>query len=147
MNGVGKYIKKYKAQVILGPLFKFLEAVLELLNPIFMARIIDIGIKNSDKPYILKYTAILVVCNIVGFAFAIICQKCASIAATGICEQIRNDMYETINNYSHREIDDIGTSSIVTRITKDVWKVASLISKVIRVVSRAPFLLIGALIL
>lgn len=147
MNGLGGYVKRYKAQVILGPLFKFLEAVLELLNPIFMARIIDIGIKNSDKPYIIKYTLILVACNIIGFAFAIICQKCASIAATGIAESIRNDMYETINNYSHNELDNFGTSSIVTRLTKDVFKVTSLISKLIRVVSRAPFLLIGALIL
>lgn len=147
MNGIGGYIKKYKAQVILGPLFKFLEAVLELLNPIFMARIIDIGIKNSDKPYIIKYTLILVACNIIGFAFAIICQKCASIAATGIAQQIRNDMYTTINNYSHNEIDNFGTSSLLTRITKDVAKVTSLVSKIIRVVSRAPFLLIGALIL
>ena len=105
MNGIGGYVKKYKAQVILGPLFKFLEAVLELLNPIFMARIIDIGIKNSDKAYIVKYTLILVACNIIGFCFAIICQKCASIAATGIARQIRNDMYTKINNYSHNEIE------------------------------------------
>lgn len=147
MNGIGGYVKKYKGQVILGPLFKFLEAVLELLNPIFMARIIDIGIKNSDKPYIVKYTLILVACNIIGFAFAIICQKCASVAATGICESIRNDMYTTINNYSHNELDNFGTSTIVTRITKDAFKVTALISKLIRVVSRAPFLLIGALIL
>ena len=147
MKSMGGYVKKYKAQVILGPLFKFLEAVLELLNPIFMARIIDIGIKNSDKPYIIKFTLILVACNILGFAFAIICQKCASVAATGIAESIRNDMYETINNYSHNEIDNFGTSSLVTRITKDVSKVTTLISKLIRIVTRAPFLLIGALIL
>ena len=147
MNGIGGYLKKYKAQVIFGPLFKFLEAVLELLNPIFMARIIDVGIKNSDKPYIIKYTLILIACNILGFAFAVICQKCAAIAATGIAENIRNDMYSTINNYSHNEFDTFGTSSIVTRLTKDVFKVTSLISKLIRVVSRAPFLLIGALVL
>ena len=147
MKGIGVYVKKYKAQVILGPLFKFFEAVLELLNPIFMARIIDIGIKNSDKPYIIKYTLILVACNIIGFAFAVICQKCASVAATGICESIRNDMYATINNYSHNELDSFGTSTIVTRISKDAFKVTALVSKLIRVVSRAPFLLIGALIL
>lgn len=147
MVGIGGYVKKYKAQVILGPLFKFFEAVLELLNPIFMARIIDVGIKNSDKPYIIKYTLILVVCNIIGFVFAILCQKCASIAASGIAEQIRNDMYSTVNNYSHNEIDNFGTSSLLTRITKDVSKVTMLISKIIRIVTRAPFLLIGALIL
>ena len=122
MKTVGGYLKKFKAQVILGPIFKFLEAVLELLNPIFMARIIDVGINNSDKPYIIKFTLILVVCNILGFLFAITCQKCASIASTGIAEDIRNDMYETINNFSHNEIDSFAPSSIITRITKPSTK-------------------------
>lgn len=147
MKSLWGYVKSYRLQVILGPIFKFLEAVLELLNPIFMARIIDVGIKNSDKPYIFKYTIILVVCNIIGFGFALICQKCASVASTGIAEHIRNDMYQSINNYSHNEIDSIGTSSLLTRLTKDVSRVTSLISRIIRIVTRAPFLLIGSLIL
>lgn len=133
--------------MIFGPLFKFLEAVLELLNPIFMARIIDIGIKNSDKPYIMKWTIILICCNIAGFCFAVICQKCAAIAAAGIAKSVRDDMYKTLNEYSFNELDNFGTSSLVTRLTADVFKSASLISRVIRIVSRAPFLLIGSLIL
>ena len=147
MSLLGGYIKKYRLQVILGPIFKFLEAVLEVISPMLMAKIIDVGIKNSDKPYIYKYTIILVICNIIGFGFALICQKCASVASTGISENIRNDMYKAINNYSHNEIDSIGTSSLLTRLTKDVSKVAGLISRIIRIVSRAPFLLIGSLIL
>ncbi|MBQ8430645.1 MAG: ABC transporter ATP-binding protein [Clostridia bacterium] len=121
--------------------------MLGLLNPILMAKIIDVGIKNSDKAYIFKFGAIILVCNILAFAFALICQKCASVASTGIATKIRDDMFETINNFSHKEIDNFGTSSLVTRLTNDVYKVKSLISVLIRVVTRTPFLLIGALIL
>lgn len=141
------YIKKYKVRTFLGPFFKLLEALLELLSPILMARIIDIGIKNSDKPYIIKYGIIILVCNILGFACAVICQKCASVVSCGISTEIRKDMYEKINEFSHNEIDQFGTSSLVTRLTNDVFRVRSLISRLIRVVSRTPCLLIGSLIL
>jgi len=147
MKSIWGYVKRFRLQVILGPVFKFLEALLEILSPMLMARIIDIGIKNSDKPYIVKYTIILIVTNIVGFGFALICQKCASIASSGIATAIRKDMYETINEYSHNEIDQFGTSTLVTRLTKDVFRVRTLVSQLIRVVARAPFLLIGSLIL
>lgn len=141
------YIKKYKVRTFLGPFFKLLEALLELLSPILMARIIDIGIKNSDKPYIIKYGIIILICNILGFACAVICQKCASVVSCGISTEIRKDMYEKINEFSHNEIDQFGTSSLVTRLTNDVFRVRSLISRLIRVVSRTPCLLIGSLIL
>lgn len=141
------YIKKYKVRTFLGPFFKLLEALLELLSPILMARIIDIGIKNSDKPYIIKYGIIILVCNILGFACAVICQKCASVVSCGISTEIRKDMYEKINEFSHNEIDQFGTSSLVTRLTNDVFRVRNLISMLIRVVARTPCLLIGSLIL
>lgn len=141
------YFKKYKVQTFLGPFFKLIEALLELLNPILMARVIDIGIKNSDKPYIIKYLLIIIVCNLLGFCCAIICQKCASFVSCNVATNIRNDMYTKINDYSHQEIDDFGTSSLVTRLTNDVYRVRSLISTLIRVVSRTPCLLIGSLIL
>lgn len=141
------YFKKYKVQTFLGPFFKLLEAILELLNPVLMAKVIDVGIKNSDKPYILKYLSIILVCNILGFGCAVICQKCASYVSCNISTNIRNDMYEKINSFSHKEIDDYGTSSLVTRLTNDVDRVRSLISMLIRVVARTPCLLIGSLIL
>lgn len=141
------YFKKYIVQTILGPFFKLIEAVLELLNPILMAKVIDVGIKNSDKPYIIKYLIIIIICNLLGFCCAIICQKCASYVSCNVATNIRNDMYEKINTYSHHEIDDFGTSSLVTRLTNDVNRVRSLISTLIRVVARTPCLLIGALIL
>lgn len=141
------YFKRYKVQTFLGPFFKLLEAILELLNPVLMARVIDVGIKNGDKPYILKYLAIILVCNILGFGCAVICQKCASYVSCNVATNIRNDMYEKINDFSHKEIDGFGTSSLVTRLTNDVYRVRSLISMLIRVVARTPCLLIGSLIL
>lgn len=141
------YFKKYKVQTFLGPFFKLIEALLELLNPILMARVIDTGIKNADKPYIIKYLLIIIVCNLLGFCCAIICQKCASFVSCNVATNIRNDMYKKINDYSHQEIDDFGTSSLVTRLTNDVYRVRSLISTLIRVVARTPCLLIGSLIL
>lgn len=141
------YFKKYKIQTFLGPFFKLCEALLELLNPILMARVIDIGIKNADKAYILKYLGIIVACNLLGFACAIICQKCAAYVSCNIANNIRKDMYEKINEYSYQEIDSFGTSTMVTRLTNDVHRVKSLISTLIRVVARTPCLLIGALIL
>ena len=141
------YFKKYKVQTFLGPFFKLLEAALELLNPVLMAKVIDVGIKNSDKPYILKYLSIILVCNILGFGCAVICQKCASYVSCNVATNMRNDMYEKINDFSHKEIDDFGTSSLVTRLTNDVDRIRSLISMLIRVVARTPCLLIGSLIL
>lgn len=141
------YFKRYKVQTFLGPFFKLCEALLELLNPILMARVIDIGIKNADKPYIFKYLGIIVVCNVLGFACAIVCQKCAAYVSCNIANNIRKDMYEKINTYSYEEIDKFGTSSLVTRLTNDVQRVKSLISTLIRVVARTPCLLIGSLIL
>ena len=147
MKNIWGYLKQYKLQLILGPVAKLIEAILELLNPIFMARVIDIGIKNSDKVFIFKYLGIILACNIVGFCFAVICQKCASVASSGIAKSLRADMFKKVNEYSHREIDEFGTSSLVTRLTNDVYKVKSLVSMLIRVVARTPCLLIGSLIL
>jgi len=147
VNIIKGYLKKFKPQIICGPIFKFIETILELLTPVLMARVIDIGIKNSDKPYILKYGIIILVFNIVGFGVALVCQKCTSIASTGISRDMRKDMYEKINNFSHNEIDNFGTTSLINRITNDVAYVESLISVIMRTIARIPFLLIGALIL
>lgn len=141
------YFKRYKVQVILGPLFKLFEALLELLNPILMARIIDIGIKNGDKVYILRVSGIILICNLLGFICAVISQKCASVASCGIAQHMRSDMYDKINEFSHEEIDKFGTSSLLNRVTNDVSRMERLISKLIRVIARTPCLLVGSLIL
>lgn len=147
MKHLAKYLKYYKLQVILGPICKLIEALLELTCPILVAKIIDIGISSGDSAYIIKYGLIVIALNIVGFGFAIISQKCASVASVGIASKIREDMYTNINNLSHAEIDKFGTSSLLTRLTNDVAQVEFMIALLIRVMIRVPCLLIGSIVL
>ena len=147
MKNLAKYLKYYKLQVILGPIFKLLEALLELSCPILVAKIIDYGIANADTSFIIKYGILVIALNLVGFGFAIICQKCASIASVGIASKIRADMYDNINKLSHAEIDKFGTSSLLTRITNDVSQIELMVSILIRVMIRCPCLLIGSILL
>jgi len=147
MKNLAKYLRYYKLQVILGPICKLIEALLELSCPILVAKIIDIGISSGSSAYIIKYGLIVIALNIVGFGFAIVCQKCASIASVGIATKIREDMYCKINDLSHAEIDKFGTSSLITRLTNDVAQIERMISTLIRVVIRTPCLLIGSIVL
>ena len=147
MKKLAKYLKYYKLQVILGPVCKLIEALLELYCPILVAKIIDIGISTGDTAYIIKYGIIVIALTTLALMFAIICQKCASVACVGIASKIREDMYTNINNFSHAEIDKFGTSSLLTRLTNDVNQVRIVISRLIRRATRCPFLLIGSIVL
>ncbi|MBQ3502310.1 MAG: ABC transporter ATP-binding protein, partial [Clostridia bacterium] len=147
MKNIIKYLKYYKLQVILGPIFKLIEAILELTCPILVAKIIDVGISTGDASYIIKYGIIVIALNIIGFTFALGCQKCASIASVGIATKIREDMYTNINNLSHAELDKFNTSSLLTRLTNDVAQIENMVARFIRVMIRTPCLLIGSIIL
>ncbi|MBQ7880247.1 MAG: ABC transporter ATP-binding protein [Clostridia bacterium] len=147
MKNLAKYLKYYKLQVILGPICKLIETLLELSCPILVAKIIDYGIAHADTSFIIKYGIIVIALNIIGFCFAIICQKCASVASVGIASKIREDMYSNINKLSHAEIDNFGTSSLLTRLTNDVSQIEVMVSILIRVMIRCPCLLIGSILL
>lgn len=147
MKNLAKYLKYYKLQVILGPLCKLVEALLELSCPILVAKIIDHGIAFADTAYIIKYGLIVIAVNVIGFFFAVACQKCASVASVGIASKIREDMYTNINNLSHAEIDKFGTSSLLTRLTNDVSQIELMVSILIRIMIRVPCLLIGSIVL
>lgn len=147
MLKLARYLKYYKKQVIIGPIFKWLEAVFELIVPLVMAKIIDVGIKNQDIAYIIKMGGIMVLLGLVGLIFAMICQYVASVASQGIGTKLRNDLYHHINTLSHSELDIIGTSSLITRITNDVNQMQVVVAMLIRLVVRAPFLVIGASIM
>ena len=147
MKNLAKYLKYYKLQVILGPIFKLIEALLELYCPLLVAKIIDTGIALGDTGYILKYGIYVIALNIIGFVFAVICQKCASIASVGVASKIREDMYTKINSFSHAELDKFGTSSLLTRLTNDVTQVENTVSMLIRVMVRVPCLLVGSIVL
>ena len=141
------YIKKHKWYMIFGPFFKLLESILELLNPIIVAQIIDNGVANADTSYIIKFGIILVVTNIVGFGFSVIGQKCASLGSTKISASMRADVFEKVSSFSHTELDKFGTASLVNRLTNDINQIENAINISVRLIMRVPFLLVGAFVL
>ena len=142
-----KYLKKYKRQCILGPFFKLTEAVFELIVPLVMAKIIDVGIKNNDTSYIIIKGGTMVALGIVGFSVAIIAQYFAAQASQGFGTEVRNDMFSHIQNLSNSEIGKFGTPTLITRITNDINQLQIGVAMTIRQLLRAPFLIVGAIIM
>ncbi|GAA0822135.1 ABC transporter ATP-binding protein [Clostridium tertium] len=140
-------MKDYKKESILGPIFKLIEAILELFVPIVMAKIIDVGVRNSDISYIFKMGGILILLGVSGLGFALICQYYASIASQGVGTSIRSALFKHINKLSHTEIDKIGTPTLITRLTNDVNQIQTGVAMIIRLGSRAPFIIIGSTIM
>ncbi|MGN0382715.1 MAG: ABC transporter ATP-binding protein [Eubacterium sp.] len=148
MMRLAGYLKNYKLQIIIGPFFKLLEAIFELIVPLVMASIIDKGINgDGGQKYILHMGALMILLGFIGLCFALICQYMAAVASQGVGTLLRNDMFRHINSLSHAEIDKIGTTSLVTRITNDVNQIQLAIAMLIRLAIRAPFLMIGATLL
>lgn len=140
------YLRKYRIYVIFGPVFKLIEAILELIVPIVTAQIIDKGVRQADVAYVWKMGGVLLLLGVVGLASALICQKFASIASQGFGTVVRNQVYTQINTFSYAEIDRFGIPSLITRITNDVNQLQFAVAMLIRLVIRAPFLAIGAMI-
>lgn len=147
MKKLARYLKSFKKQVIIGPFFKLLEAIFELIVPLVMASIIDKGIANGDKAYVLKMGGIMILLGVLGLCFALICQYSAALASQGVGTKLRNDLFRHINNLSYKEIDELGTNSLITRITNDVNQMQLVVAMLIRLVIRAPFLVIGAAVM
>lgn len=146
MKRVLIYLKDYKKQLILGPFFKLLEAVFELIVPVVMAEIIDNGIGNNDTGYIIKMGGVMVILGICGLIFALICQYFASQCAYGFGTDLRKALYEHINTLSYSSIDKLGTSTLINRITNDTNSVQTGVNMFIRLAFRAPFLVAGAIV-
>lgn len=142
-----KYLKNFKKEVTIGPMFKLLEAVFELIVPLVMVKIIDVGVMNKDIHYVLKMGGVLILLGLTGLLAALTCQYFASVASEGVGKQLRLNMFNHINSLSHTEIDTIGTSSLITRITNDVNQIQNAVAMLIRLVIRAPFLIIGSTIM
>lgn len=147
MFELAKYLKHFKKEVLLGPLFKLTEAIFELIVPLIMAKIIDVGIRNGDLPYILRQGGVLVLLGVVGLICALICQYFAAKASQGFGTMVRNDLFAKINSFSHAEIDAVGTASMINRINNDVNQLQVAVAMLIRLVVRAPFLIIGATVM
>ncbi|NLM66635.1 MAG: ABC transporter ATP-binding protein [Enterococcus sp.] len=141
------YAKNYRKEIILGPTFKFLEAVFELFLPLLMARLVDQGIQQQNWTVIWQMTFWMILASITGLLFAITCQYFSSIASQGFGTELRNQLMEKINRLSHRELNYFGSNTLITRLTNDINQMQLALAMVIRLVVRAPFLSIGALIM
>ncbi|MBR1593048.1 MAG: ABC transporter ATP-binding protein [Ruminococcus sp.] len=141
------YLKNYRKELILGPLFKLLEAVFELIVPVVMAKIIDNGIAESDSGYIFRMSGLIVLLGICGLCFALTCQYFASKCAYGFGTELREALYKHMNTLSYESIDKIGTSSLVNRLTNDTNTVQNGVNMFIRLATRSPFLIVGAAVM
>lgn len=147
MKDLLKYLRHYVKESILAPLFKMLEASFELFVPLVIAAIIDTGIKNSDKPYIFKMVMVLAALAVVGFISALTAQYFAAKAAVGFGKELRSDLYRHINTLSYSEIDKIGISTLITRLTADVNQMQTAVNLFLRLFLRSPFIVIGAVVM
>ena len=141
------YLKGYEKEAILGPLFKLLEASFELIVPLVMAAIIDNGVANSDKPYIMKMCMILFLLAVIGLTCSITAQYFAAKAAVGFSTKLRHALFEHIQTLSFSEMDTVGTSTLITRMTSDVNQTQNGVNLVLRLFLRSPFIVFGAMIM
>ena len=141
------YLKGYKKESIRAPLFKMLEASFELFVPLVMAAIIDVGIANQDKPYIVKMCFVLIALGIIGLVCSITAQYFAAKAATGVGTGIRHGLFEHIQKFTFTEMDQLGTSTLITRMTSDINQIQSGVNLVLRLFLRSPFIVFGAMIM
>lgn len=141
------YLKGYIVQSILAPLFKLLEASFELIVPLVIASIIDVGIAGGDTKFVIGRSGVLAVLALVGMVAAITAQYFAARAATGFGMKLRHSLYEKIQSLSFNELDNIGTSTLITRMTNDVNQVQNGVNLVLRLFLRSPFIVIGAMVM
>ena len=139
------YLKNYKKESVLAPLFKMLEATFELIVPLVVASIIDNGIKNGDLNLVIRKAGTLVLLAVVGMIAAITAQYFAAKAATGFATEVRHSLFEKIQSFSFTELDNIGTSTLITRMTNDVNQAQSGVNMVLRLFLRSPFIVVGLL--
>lgn len=147
MKSLMKYLNGYKKECVLSPLFKLLEATFELFVPLVMASIIDKGISNSDKPYIVKMCMVLIALGIIGLVCSITAQYFAAKAAVGFAAKLRHALFSHIQGLSFSEIDTLGTSTLINRMTSDVNQVQNGVNLVLRLLLRSPFVVAGAMIM
>lgn len=141
------YLKEYKKESIVAPLFKMLEASFELFVPLVMAAIVDTGIRNRDNDYILKMGGILVLLAVIGLTCSVTAQYFAAKASVGFGKSVRHDLFAHINSLSYAEIDKAGTSTLITRMTNDINQLQSGVNMFLRLFLRSPFIVVGAMVM
>lgn len=141
------YLKDYKKESVLGPLFKLLEATFELIVPLVMAAIIDTGVATGDKSYIMKMCMVLVLLAVIGLTCSITAQYFAAKAAVGFATKLRHALFAHIESLSFTEMDTVGTATLITRMTSDVNQVQNGVNIVLRLFLRSPFIVFGAMVM
>ncbi|MBQ7480729.1 MAG: ABC transporter ATP-binding protein [Lachnospiraceae bacterium] len=147
MKDLLRYLKEYKTECVLAPLFKMLEAIFELFVPLVVASIIDKGIGGGDRAYIVKCCGIMITLGIVGLISAVSAQYMAAKAAVGFATGLRSDLFKHIMSLSHKNIDESGTSTMITRMTADVNQAQTGVNMFLRLFLRSPFIVFGAMIM
>lgn len=147
MKKLLKYLKGYEKESILGPLFKLMEATLELFVPLAVASLIDVGILNQDKNYVIRMFVFLVLLGSVGLAFSLTAQYFAAKASVGFVKKIKHVLFEHMEQLSYTEIDKLGTSAMVNRMTSDMNQLQSGMNMALRLLLRSPFVVAGAFIM
>ena len=141
------FLKDYKKESVIAPLFKMLEAIFELIVPLVVAQIIDIGITNGDRGHIFRMCGVLIALAVIGLICAISAQFFAAKAAVGFATKLRSSLFSHIEKLSFADIDEIGTSTLITRMTSDVNQLQSGVNMVLRLFMRSPFVVFGAMIM
>ena len=147
MKKILYFLKDYKKESVIAPLFKMLEAIFELIVPLVVAQIIDIGIASEDKNYIFGRCGILILLAVIGLVCAVCAQFFAAKAAVGFATQLRSALFAHIQKLSFTDIDQVGTSTLITRMTSDVNQLQSGVNMVLRLFMRSPFVVFGAMIM
>ncbi len=147
MKRLLKYLKNYKKECVLGPLFKMFEATLELLVPLVIAAIIDRGIEDNSPGFVIKASVFLLLLGAIGLAFSVTAQFFSAKASVGFVGKLRYAMFDKIGTLSYSDIDELGTSTLITRMTQDASKVQNGLNLALRLLLRSPFVVFGAMIM
>ena len=147
MRKLVKYLKPYRVQCTLGPFCKLMEAVLELILPTIMAYMINDGVVRRDLHVVLWLSLLMLLMVLAGFGFSMVCQYNAALASQGFGTDMRNLLFRHIQQFSHQDIDHFTTTSLINRIGNDVNQLQLAVAMLIRLVVRAPFIIIGAIVM
>ena len=146
MKTLLEHMKRYRVESILAPVFKLVEALLDLLVPFIISIIIDNGVLKGDKDFVIKYSIILVAVALLGLAFSVTAQFFAAKSAVGVSSSLRRSLFGKIQSLSYTELDKIGTATLITRLTSDTQSVQSGINMALRLFLRSPFIVVGAVV-
>ena len=147
MKRLLSYLRDYKKETVLAPLFKMLEASFELLIPLVVKRIVDVGIANGDKDYVIKMCLVMIALGIIGLSCSVTAQFFSAKAAVGFATKLRHSLFEHMQQLSYTQMDNMGTSTMITRMTSDVNQVQNGVNMVLRLFLRSPFIVFGAMIM